>query len=370
MTDAEWMLRAVRLAERGIGFVNPNPLVGCVIVRDGRVIGEGWHERYGSLHAERNALKSCTEDPRGAVMYVTLEPCCHYGKNPPCTEAVIAAGISRVAVGSDDPNPLVAGKGLRQLRDAGIGVTTGVCKDACDRLNRIFFHYITKKTPYCILKTAMTADGKTATAAGFSKWITGEAARANVHETRKRVAAVMCGIGTVLADDPMLNCRTAEPSQPVRVVCDSRLRLPLTARLVQTAREIPVIAAACAPDPEKQRQLEACGVQVLTLPEENGKVSLPALMQALGGMQLDSVLLEGGAELHEAALRAGIVQQVQVYIAPKIFGGRDAKTAVGGTGVRAVSEAYRLSAPEITRFGDDILLDYTVMEAEKCSQDS
>lgn len=370
MTDSDWMLRAVSFAERDIGFVNPNPLVGCAIVRDERVIGVGWHERFGELHAERNALKNCTEDPRGAVMYVTLEPCCHYGKNPPCTEAVIAAGISRVVVGSDDPNPLVAGKGIQQLRDAGITVETGICKAECDKLNRIFFHYISAGTPYCILKTAMTADGKTATRTGKSQWITCEASRMQGHETRKRVAAIMCGIGTVLADDPMLDCRSDNPSHPVRIVCDSRLRLPLGSRIVQTARNIPVIAAACEPNPEKQAQLEMAGVQVLMLPSENGHVSLNALMHVLGEMHLDSVLIEGGAELHEAALRAGIVQQVQIYIAPKIFGGRDAKTAVAGTGIDEISEAYQLSAPEVTCIGDDILLDYMVKGASACSQGS
>ena len=363
MTDQEWMLRAVCLAEKGSGFVNPNPLVGCVIVKNGKVIGEGYHEKYGTLHAERNALLHCTEDPRGASMYVTLEPCCHYGKNPPCTEAVIAAEIEHVYVGSDDPNPLVAGKGLKQLQAAGISVTTGVCKNECDRLNRIFFHYITHRTPYCILKTAMTADGKTATRTGQSQWITGEASRAHVHETRKRVAAILCGIGTVLSDDPMLNCRTEHPSHPVRIVCDSRMRIPLSSKLVQTAHEIPVIVAACVDVPEKHTQLETAGVQVLLLPEENGHVSLRVLMQRLGEMQLDSVLLEGGAELHEAALRAGIVQQVQVYIAPKIFGGRDAKPAVGGVGIGEIADAYQLSAPEITRFGDDLLLEYMVKGA-------
>ena len=368
MTDSEWMLRAVSLAERGIGFVNPNPLVGCVIVRDGRIIGEGWHECYGGLHAERNALKNCTEDPHGAVMYVTLEPCCHYVKDPPCTEAVIAAGISRVVVGSDDPNPLVAGKGLQQLRDAGITVETGICKAECDKLNRIFFHYIMTGSPYCILKTAMTADGKTATNTGKSQWITCEASRRHVHETQKRVAAIMCGIGTVLADDPMLNCRTEHPSHPVRIVCDSRLRLPLTSRIVQTTAIIPVIVAACEPNPEKQAQLEKAGVQVLMLPSENGHVSLNALMHVLGEIHLDSVLIEGGAELHEAALRAGIVQQVQIYIAPKIFGGKEAKNAVSGIGVDDISEAYQLSAPEIMRINEDILLDYMVKGAETCSQ--
>ena len=367
MTDTDWMLRAVALAEQGIGFVNPNPLVGCVIVKDGRCIGEGYHKRYGTPHAERNALANCTEDPRGAVMYVTLEPCCHHGKNPPCTEAVIAAGIARVCVGSDDPNPLVAGKGLQQLRDAGIEVVTGVCKGACDALNPIFFHYITTGMPYCILKTAMTADGKTATRTGHSKWITGEASRRHVHETRKRTAAILCGIGTVLADDPMLNCRTENPSHPVRVVCDSKLRIPLDCNLVRTASEIPVIVAACEANPEKQRALEQLGVQVLLLPEADGHVDLRALMLHLGAQKLDSVLIEGGAELHEAAFRAGIVQKVQIYIAPKIFGGAAAKPAIGGLGVDAVSAAYRLSAPDITRFDDDILLEYTVMEAAACS---
>ena len=370
MTDSEWMLRAVELAKRGCGFVNPNPLVGCVIVKNGVVIGEGWHEKYGSLHAERNALKNCTEDPAGADMYVTLEPCCHHGKNPPCTEAVIASGVKRVFVGSDDPNPLVAGNGLQMLRDAGIEVVTGVCKADCDRLNRIFFHYITTGMPYCILKTAMTADGKTATRTGESKWITGAESLANVHRTRKRVAAILCGIGTVLADDPMLNCRAENPSHPVRVVCDSKLRIPLTSQLIRTAREIPVLVAACIPNEEKQHALEQAGAKVLMLPEENGHVSLKALFQELGAMHLDSVLLEGGAELHEAALRAEIVQEVQVYIAPKIFGGTAAKPAVGGLGIANISDACLLTAPEITRFGSDVMLDYLIKGADVCSQES
>ena len=362
MTHEDYMLRAISLAKQGTGFVNPNPLVGAVIVRDGRIIGEGYHERYGTPHAERNALAHCSEDPAGAEMYVTLEPCCHYGKNPPCTEAVIASGIRTVYVGSDDPNPLVAGKGLQMLREAGIAVHTGICKDACDRINRIFFHYITQKTPYCILKTAMTADGKTATRTGESKWITNEQSRAHVQETRKRCAAILCGIGTVLSDDPMLNCRTEHPSNPVRIICDSHLRIPMQSKIVQTAREIPTYAAACDADADKISALEQAGVQVLMLPaDENGHVDLHALMQKLGGMQLDSVLIEGGAAIHEAALRAGIVQAVQIYVAPMLFGGADAKPAIGGKGVGAIADAYRLTEPEITRFGSDLLLEYEVI---------
>lgn len=369
MTDEQLMLRAIELAKQGIGFVNPNPLVGAVIVKDGRIIGEGYHERCGGLHAERNALQNCTEDPRGAVMYVTLEPCCHQGKTPPCTEAVIAAGISKVFIGSDDPNPLVAGKGTEQLRAAGIEVVTGFCKAECDEINRVFFHYITTKTPFCVLKTAMTADGKSATRTGLSKWISGEESRRHVHETRKRVAGIMVGIGTVLSDDPMLNCRAENPSHPARIVCDTNLQIPPDCRLVISAKDIPTYVAASRIDGKKRALLEQRGVHVLEIPEEDGHVNLRILMRKLGELQIDSVLLEGGAALHEAALRSGIVQHVHVYIAPKIFGGVSAKSAVGGLGVAYPDEAYRLSRPIISRFGDDVLLEYDV-EGCGCSQES
>ncbi len=369
MTDECYMQRAIALAKKGVGFVNPNPLVGAVVVRDGRIIGEGYHACYGQPHAERNALKNCTESPKGAVMYVTLEPCCHHGKNPPCTDAVIEAGISKVFVGSNDPNPLVAGQGIAKLRSAGIEVVTEFCKDECDEINRIFFHYITTKTPYFILKTAMTADGKTATRCGLSKWITGDASRQHVHETRKEVAAIMVGIGTVLADDPMLNCRADNPSHPIRIVCDTHLQIPMDCKLVRTAREIPTYVAAYHVDGEKKAKLESMGVKILYIPKKDAHIDLSILSQKLGEMGIDSVLLEGGATLHEAALRSGIVQRVQVYIAPKIFGGEAAKTSVGGLGVASPNEAYPLSAPQISRFGDDVLLEYDV-EVNVCSRES
>ena len=362
MTDAELMRRAIELARRGTGFVNPNPLVGAVIARDGEIIGEGYHARYGEPHAERNALRDCKGDPRGAVMYVTLEPCCHQGKQPPCTEAIIDSGIARVFVGSDDPNTLVAGKGIAALEEAGIEVVRGFLKEECDKLNPIFFHYITTKTPYVIMKIAMTADGKTATRAGLSRWITGEESRRHVHETRKRCAAVMVGIGTVLADDPTLTCRIENPSNPARVICDSNLQIPIDCKLVATAREIPTYIAACNPDKRKREQLEKRGVHVLEIISTDGRVNLKSLMRKLGSLGIDSVLLEGGAALHEAALRAGIVQHVQVYIAPKMFGGVSAKSAVGGLGVYEVNEAYKLTRPEFSRFGDDVLLEFDVLE--------
>ncbi len=369
MTDEEYMRRAVILAKRGEGRVNPNPLVGAVIVKNNRIIGEGFHECYGQPHAERNALQNCKEDPTGATMYVTLEPCCHHGKNPPCTEAVIASGIKRVFVGSDDPNPLVAGKGIAQLEAAGIEVIRHFLKSECDAINPIFFHYIRTRMPYCILKTAMTADGKTATKAGLSQWITNEASRRHVHETRNRVAAIMVGIGTVLADDPMLNCRIPYGKNPVRFVCDTNLQIPLDCKLVLSAKEIPTYVAACRVDRRKIQKLEEFGVHVLQLPSLDGHVDLRALIRVIGDMELDSILLEGGSALHEAALRSGIVQHLQIYIAPKIFGGISAKPGVGGLGVDTPDEAYRLSSPSIRRFGDDILLEYD-MEASKCLQES
>ncbi len=362
MESTEYMRRAITLARNGIGFVNPNPLVGAVIVKNGRIIGEGWHEQYGQPHAERNALANCTESPEGAELFVTLEPCCHYGKQPPCTEAIIQAKIKKVYVGSADPNPLVAGKGVQQLRNAGIEVETAVCQAECDKLNRIFFHYITKKMPYCLMKIAMTADGKTATRAGFSKWITNEASRQHVHELRKQFSAVMCGIGTVLADNPSLTCRIENPSNPTRIICDTHLRISTECTVVRTAKEVPTIIATSSSDTGRIEKLREFGVQILKVPDEEGHINLKILMKKLGEQGIDSVLLEGGSHMHESALRAGIVQHVQIYIAPKIFGGVSAKTAVGGVGVTEVEEAYQLSAPEIRQYGNDILLDYDILE--------
>ena len=352
-----YMERAIALARRGTGLVNPNPLVGAVIMKNGRIIGEGWHVRYGELHAERHALQNCTEDPAGATMYVTLEPCCHHGKQPPCTEAVIAAGIRKVYIGSRDPNPLVAGKGMALLRQQDIEVIPGFLRNQCDSLNPIFFHYITEKMPYVILKYAMTADGKIACAGGASRWVTGEAARVHVQQTRKRVAAICVGIGTVLADDPMLNCRCENPSHPVRVVLDTNLRIPLNCQLVQTAKEIPVIVFAHQPDPEKSRLLKERNIIVLDAPLEGKHVSIRECFSMLGQHGLDSVLLEGGASVHAAALRAGCVDLVQVYLAPKLFGG-DGISPVGSMGIMAPDNAVLLSKPEITPIGEDILLEY------------
>lgn len=358
MDDVAYMRQAVALARRGTGWTAPNPLVGAVVVKDGKVIGRGYHARCGGLHAERAALADCTVSPRGATMYVTLEPCCHQGRQPPCTDAILAAGIARVVVGSDDPNPLVAGKGLEILRRGGVEVVSGVLREACDALNPVFFHFIRTKRPYVVMKYAMTMDGKIATRTGASRWITGEAARRRVHRDRHRYTAIMAGVGTVLADDPMLNCRIKGGKNPVRIICDTHLRTPLTSQIVRTAGEIPTILATCA-EPSLYGPYLDAHCQVWTLPERDGHVDLDALMDRLGSAGIDSVLLEGGGTLNWAALESGIVQRVQAYVAPKLFGG-DAKSPVEGQGVALPDQAVALKNTRILRVGEDILLESEV----------
>ena len=360
MNDAEYMRLALALAEQGRGWTAPNPMVGAVIVKDGAVIGQGWHERYGEPHAERNALAACTADPAGATMYVTLEPCCHYGKQPPCVNAIIEHKISRVYVGSDDPNALVSGKGYQILRDAGIEVITHVLKEECDSLNPVFFHYIVNKTPYVVMKYAMTMDGKIATYSGKSKWITGEEARAHVMEQRNALTGIMVGSETVIKDDPALTCRRAGGRNPVRIICDSRLRIPMDSQIVRTASEVPTILATIQSEDQtdKKQKLIGAGVEIIETENVDGHVDLQELMRQLGARNIDGILLEGGGTLNESALKAGIVKEVDVYIAPKIFGGSAGYTPVGGMGVESPEEAYPFELGSVQRFGADIMLQY------------
>lgn len=365
MTDNEYMLRAIELAKRGIGAVNPNPLVGAVIVKEGRILAEGWHERYGELHAERNAIKHFyekypNESLKGASLYVTLEPCCHYGKTPPCTEAVIENGFQKVVVGSDDPNPLVAGKGIQLLREAGIEVVTQVMQKECDALNYVFFHYIRTKTPYVVMKYAMTLDGKIATYTGKSKWITGEKARENVHKDRNRYTAIMAGVGTVIADDPLLNCRLpAGGRNPIRIICDTKLRTPIDSQLVATAKDIRTILATACTDKERQQQYLDKNCEIIEIPtaSQEQSIDLKILMSKLGEKNIDSILLEGGSTLNFSALKSGIVNRVQAYIAPKLFGGDKAKSPIGGIGFAEVGDSIKLKKIQISQFDDDILVE-------------
>ena len=360
MEDRNYMALALSLAERGMGWASPNPMVGAVIVKDGRIIGQGWHERCGQPHAERNALAACTESPRGATMYVTLEPCCHYGRQPPCTQAVLDAGIRRVVVGSGDPNPLVAGKGLALLREAGVEVTEHVLEAECVKLNEVFFHYIRTKRPYVAMKYAMTLDGKIAAHTGDSKWVTGEEARTHVQQLRHRYTGIMVGVGTVLADDPLLTCRLPGGRSPIRIICDTQLRTPLTAQVVTTARETPTLLATCETDPARHAPYQAAGCRVLTLPEQAGKVALAALLDALGELEMDSLLLEGGGTLNWSFLEQGLVQSVYAYIAPKLLGGATAKSPVEGTGVPSPQAAFSLKNTRIQTLGEDFLLESEV----------
>ena len=371
MPEEKYMRRAIELAKKGSGHVNPNPLVGAVIVRDGEIIGEGYHECYGQLHAERNAIANAKKrgnSLEGSTIYVTLEPCCHYGKTPPCTEAIIEEKIARVVVGSDDPNPLVSGKGFQMLREKGIEVIPHFLKEECDAMNHVFFHYIRTGTPYVAMKYAMTMDGKIACYTGDSKWVTGEESRAHVQTLRNHYKGIMAGIGTVLADDPMLNCRIEGGRDPIRIIADSHLRIPIDSQLVRTAGQQPLIVA-CLPDAdeEKAAQLQEKGVEVLRSPgvttaditeEQKEVISLPVLMKELGARKIDGILLEGGGQLNESALQAGIVDRIYCYIAPKIFGGAQAKTPVEGQGLTRAADAWQFNRIGMQEFGQDILLEY------------
>lgn len=382
MTDQEYMLRAIQLAKKGEGWTNPNPMVGAVIVKDGRIIGEGYHKKCGELHAERNAIASLTESAEGATIYVTLEPCCHYGKTPPCTEAIIEQKIKKVVIGSRDPNPKVAGKGAQILRESGITVVQDFMREECDRLNPVFFHYITTKTPYVVMKYAMTLDGKIATKTGASKWITGESARQEVQHMRHRYMGIMAGIGTVLADDPMLNVRVEGWKSPVRIVCDSSLRIPLDSQIVRSAKEYRTIVAYAGREENEEitekitkkiEQLHAKGVDTVCCPDEKGQIDLKKLMIYLGNEGIDSILLEGGGTLNDSALRAGIVKEVHCFIAPKLFGGKNSKTPVEGIGIGLPSEALKLKCTDICRIGEDIRIICQVCEKEQegpCLQES
>lgn len=364
MTKYEYMALALELAKKGMGHTSPNPMVGCVVVKDGKIMTEGYHQQYGDFHAERNALTKCTEDLTGADMYVTLEPCCHQGKTPPCTDIIIERGIGKVFIGTLDPNPKVAGKGVEILRGHGIEVESGILEKECLELNEPFFHYMTKNMPYIAMKYAMTMDGKIATFTGDSKWVTGEEARQHVHQLRKRYSAIMIGIGTVLMDDPMLNCRVEKGVDPVRVICDSHLRIPLDSQIVKTARHIPTIVAYAEGIEEKEKMLREAGVQLIHN-NENGMVDFRGLVKELGRRGIDSILIEGGGTFHGTVLKSGLVDRIYCYIAPKLIGGKEAKSPIEGSGFSLMREALEIYDTEILKVGHDICITGKVCKDKK-----
>lgn len=366
------MQRAIALAKKGAGFVNPNPMVGCVVVKDNEIITEGYHEYYGGFHAERNALTNTTADCKDATLYVTLEPCCHYGKTPPCTEIIIEKGIKKVVVGLLDPNPLVAGKGIKILEDAGIEVVTGVEVEEIKELNKVFLKYIKTKRPYVLLKTAMTLDGKIASYTGDSKWITNEKSRKLVHKLRSEMMGIVAGIGTVKADNPMLNCRievqqptadSRQPNihQPIRIIVDTNASISLDSNIVKTANEYRTILAvsnqlSAVCNQSKIDELKSYNVEILYCEEKDGHVDINDLMIKLGQKGIDSILLEGGATLNAAFLEAGCVDEVYAFIAPKIIGGEHSKSPVGGQGIELMKDAIMLKDIKIETFDNDILI--------------
>lgn len=362
-----YMRRALELAKKGTGFTSPNPLVGAVIVKENRIIGEGYHKRYGGHHAEINAFNNATEDVRDATMYITLEPCAHHGKTPPCANAIVEKGIRNVIIGLRDPNPLVSGKGIKILKEAGIEVIEGVLEEEGRKLNEIFLKYITTDYPFVMMKTAMTLDGKIATRTNASKWITGELSRDYVHELRHKVSGIMVGIGTVLADDPSLTTRrkSGSGSDPVRIIVDSSARIPLKAKVLNLKSDAKtLIAVTEAADSEKLRKLEERGAEILFIPSKNGRVELKLLMMELGRRKIDSILLEGGSELNYSALEEEIVDKVYSFISPKIIGGNAAKTPVGGYGKETMEEAISLRFEAYHLFGDDIMLEAYIKKEE------
>ena len=361
MIDENFMRIALDLAEKGRGCVEPNPLVGAVIVNSGEIVGQGYHEYFGGPHAEANAIAVAGDRCKGATLYVTLEPCTHFGKTPPCVDAVKSSGIKRVVVATADPNPINNGKGIRLLREAGIGVIEKVLDEQAGKLNAPFFKLITTKTPYIIAKWAMTLDGKIATRTGDSRWISSEESRQYVHKKRAMVDAIVVGTKTVLRDNPLLTCRIEGGRNPKRVVVDARAELPLCSRLVQTAKDADVfVATTSAASAERIRKLETFGCKMIELKGGPGGVDMLSLIQTLGMMNLTNVLIEGGGTLLGTFFDKKLVDRVMVFVAPHIVGGAEAKTPVMGIGVEKITDSLHLEDILISKFGDDILIEGTV----------
>jgi len=357
--DQQYMRRAIRLAMRAAGKTSPNPLVGCVIVKAGRVIAGGWHKVCGGDHAEVDALKKAGARAKGATMYVTLEPCAHWGRTPPCAEAVIAAGIKKLVVAMTDPNPLTNGKSLQKIRRAGIDVVSGVLADEARAMNRPFIKYITRKMPYAVAKTAQTIDGRIAARGGDSKWITSEVTRTFSKNRRNNVDAILAGVNTVLADDP---CLCAPGKRIVKVIVDSTLRTPVRARIFEESLPGQVVIATTPAAPSARRiALEKAGADILVCPARQHQVDLKFLFKALARRKITSILIEGGAAAIGSAFKAGLVDEWHVYIAPKILGDQNARASVIGLDITRVAKAVTLKLEHTEPIGPDLFLSYKVV---------
>lgn len=360
LDDSFYMSRALELAALGSGTTSPNPLVGAVIVKDGKIIGEGWHQKAGEPHAEINAIRNSKETVEGATIYVNLEPCSHFGRTPPCAAELVRRRFRRVVVAMEDPNPLVAGRGIKLLRENGIWVDIGVKKLEALMLNDIFIKYITKKMPFVLLKAAMTLDGKTATVTGDSKWISSEISREYVHRLRYRYSSILVGVNTVIKDNPELTARLkgVETKNPVRIIVDSKGRIPPEARVLDIDENRRTIVATTEDMPEEKLEyLKSRGVEIIITDKKEGKVSIEELMKELYKREVDSVLVEGGGTVAASFLEEGYADKAAFFIAPIIIGGRNAPTPVMGRGVKSISEGYKLEYPSISTFGQDVLVE-------------
>ncbi len=359
-TDEKYMWLALDLARQGLGRTSPNPVVGAVIVKNGEILGTGYHQAAGTPHAEIHALQNAGERAEGATLYVTLEPCVHHGKTPPCTDRIIEAGIKKVVISMVDPNPLVSGSGVKALEEAGIKVKISVLEDKARILNEVFIKYITTGLPFVTSKSAMSLDGKIATRRGFSRWITSEKSREYAHQVRNRVDGIMVGIGTVLADDPRLTARVEgeETRDPVRIIVDSYARLPLESRVVrmsgQSSRTI--LATTDLAPPDKVKALSDLGVEVFKGEVIDKAVDLRGLMKYLGEEGICSILVEGGSTLNYSLVKEGLIDKVLFFVAPKIIGGNGAPTPVGGEGIDFLDDAWQVQDLKVKQLGDDVLL--------------
>lgn len=359
MDDRDFMETALDLAEKGRGFTSPNPMVGAVVVSEGRIVGQGWHRRAGGAHAEVHAIDDAGEAARGATLYVTLEPCNHTGRTPPCTRKILDAGIERVVVGSADPNPDVRGGGSAFLEKKGLQVVTGVCRRRAERLNESFNKFITTRRPFVIGKFAATLDGRIATRTGDARWVTGESARAYVHRLRHAVDAILVGIGTVETDDPQLTTRIPgmDTRDPLRIVLDTRLRIAENARLLHLDSNAGTLIICGDTVPEERRsRIESETVTVLPVGLRNGRIDLELLMDRLGQMEITSLLIEGGGRVLASAFRQQIVDKCAFFYAPKILGGDDGVPICSGPGPVTMAECFHLKDLDVSRFGEDILV--------------
>jgi diaminohydroxyphosphoribosylaminopyrimidine deaminase/5-amino-6-(5-phosphoribosylamino)uracil reductase len=357
MDDEYWMRRALRLAEKGRGRTSPNPMVGAVLVKEGMAVGQGYHAKAGEAHAEIVALREAKEEARGATLYLNLEPCAHFGKTPPCAPEVIEAGVRRVVIGMEDPNPLVKGKGTQILRQAGLEVEMGILEKECQRLNEVFCKYILEKEPFVILKAAATLDGKIATRNGDSKWISGEASRRLVHRLRDQVDGILVGIGTVLKDDPLLTARIRGGRDPYRIVLDSRLKISEKAKLIGTSPSKAIIAATALAPKDKIERFEKRGVRIFIFDSREGRVDLKSCLSRLGEIGIMSLLVEGGSQVNGSFLGEGLIDKLLLFLSPKLMGDPEAPGIFGGRGVSDLQEVIALKEMKMKKVREDIFIE-------------